>query len=117
MEVLFIVLNQPERLNELLEGLLEDGISGATVLESTGMGRTLCDTTPIFGGLRNLLQDCRPNNLTIFTVLNSAEKKKKAIRRIQQVLGDLNEPNTGMYFIMPVSEASGMTETPEKASV
>ncbi|SDY33509.1 P-II family nitrogen regulator [Tindallia californiensis] len=111
MEVLFLVLNQPERLNELMEGFLEDGISGATVLESTGMGRTLCDTMPIFGGLRKILQDCRPNNLTIFMVLNTEVQKDKVIQRIYQVLGDLNEPNTGMYFIMPVSAASGLTDS------
>lgn len=116
MEVLFLILNQPERLNELLEGFLDDGIGGATVLESTGMGRTLCDTTPIFGGLRNILQECRPNNLTIFTVLDSEDKKNKAIKRIHHVLGDLSKPNTGMYFVMPVSAASGLTESPEDAT-
>lgn len=113
MEVLFLVINQSERLNELLEGFLEDGIGGATVLESTGMGRTLCDTAPIFGGLRKILQECRPHNKTIFMVLNTTEEKNKVIQRIHQVLGDLTQPNTGMYFIMPVTTASGLATPPD----
>jgi nitrogen regulatory protein PII len=110
MELLIVILNQPEYLNDILEGFLYEGISGATVIETTGMGRTLCDKVPIFGGIRSIIQGCRPNNLTIFTVLRSEDKRNKAIKVIEEHLGDISKPNTGFYFTVPVSMARGFAE-------
>ena len=110
MELLVLVLNKPEMLDELLEGFLRVDVRGATVIDSTGMGRTLCDKVPIFGGIRTMLQGCRPNNLTIFTVVRSQEKRDKAIEVVEKVIGDLKEPNTGFLFCVPVSCAFGFAE-------
>ncbi|NLP37707.1 MAG: hypothetical protein GX357_08655 [Firmicutes bacterium] len=110
MELLVLVLNQPERLEEILEGFLHEGISGATVLESTGMGRELCDTAPFFGGIRQLIQGCRPHNVTVFTVVRSEEERKKAIKVIDEVIGDVSKPNAGIYFTVPVTSVNGLME-------
>ncbi|HHX74556.1 MAG TPA: hypothetical protein GX699_06605 [Firmicutes bacterium] len=110
MELLVLVLNQPEHLDAILEGFLQAGLSGATVLESTGMGRTLCDKVPVFGGLRNLIRGCRPDNVTVFTVIGSVEKRQKAVKVIEDILGDLDRPNTGLYFTVPVSMVRGLAE-------
>ena len=110
MELLVFVLNKPEYLDEILEALLRVDVRGATVLESTGMGRTLCEKVPIFGGIRSIIQGCRPNNLTIFTVVRSPQKRDKAIAVIEEVMGDLSQPNTGFLFSVPVSSALGFAE-------
>lgn len=110
MELLVFVLNRPELLDELLEGFLRADVRGATVIDSTGMGRTLCDKVPIFGGIRTMIQGCRPNNLTIFTVVRTQEKRDDAIRVIYDVVGDLKKPNTGFLFCVPVSYASAFAE-------
>jgi nitrogen regulatory protein P-II 1 len=110
MELLVFVLNQPEYLEEILEGFLRIGIRGATVIDSTGMGRTLCDRVPIFGGIRSIIQGCRPNNLTIFTVVRSFEMRDKAVGVITEIMGDLSRPNAGFLFCVPVSMASGFAE-------
>jgi len=41
MQLLLIVLNRVEKLDELLENLMDNGFSGATILNSTGMMREL----------------------------------------------------------------------------
>ncbi|MBS4023417.1 MAG: hypothetical protein KGZ79_13535 [Dethiobacter sp.] len=110
MELIVFVLNQPEYLDEILEGFLRIGIRGATVIDSTGMGRTLCDKVPIFGGIRNMIQGCRPNNQTIFTVVRTAEMRDRAVGVITEIMGDLGGPNTGFLFCVPVSLAFGFAE-------
>ncbi len=40
MKLLILILNKVEKLEEVLEGFLEIGITGATVIESSGMGHT-----------------------------------------------------------------------------
>jgi len=110
MELLVFVLNKPEFLDEILEGFLKVGLHGATIIDSTGMGRTLCDKVPIFGGLRSIVQGCRPNTLTIFTVVPDITLRTKAVNVIEEIIGDLKEPNTGFLFCVPVSMSSAFAE-------
>ena len=73
MHLLLLVLNKEEHLEEVLEVFLELDIHGATIIDSIGMGRILAHDIPIFAGFRNLMQESRPGNKTIFTVVD--EKK------------------------------------------
>ena len=47
MKLLLIVLNSAEKLEEVLEGLIETGVTGATVVDSVGMGHIMEDV-PLF---------------------------------------------------------------------
>ena len=59
MQLLIFILNKEELLEEVLEAFIELGISGATIIDSIGMGRILAHDIPIFAGFRNLIQDSR----------------------------------------------------------
>jgi nitrogen regulatory protein P-II 1 len=107
MEMLVIVLNHTEELERVLEGLLEAGVRGATIIESSGMGRTLCTKVPLFGGIRNLFDDCRPNNVTIFSVIKDKTKLQRAMDSVKKIVGDLEQPGAGFMFVVPVTEAYG----------
>lgn len=107
MDMLVIVLNRTEQLDVVLEGLLNVGVSGATVIESSGMGRTLCTKIPLFGGIRNLFEDCRPSNVTIFSVIKDKVKLRYAVEAVRRIVADLESPGAGFMFVVPVSEAYG----------
>ncbi|HEY8469517.1 MAG TPA: hypothetical protein VIL18_07735, partial [Longimicrobiales bacterium] len=64
MQLLIAVINQEEKLDEILSGFLELGITGATIIASEGMGRVLSHDIPIFAGLQTLLARSRPQNQT-----------------------------------------------------
>lgn len=106
MDMLIIILNNEEDTEPVLQGLLEIGVRGATIIDSTGMGRTLCTKIPLFGGLRTLFQDCRPTNKTIFSVIRTKDKLREAVEFINRLL-NLEKPGTGFMFVLPVSEAYG----------
>lgn len=109
MQMLVLVLNNESYLEDLLNELEKKGIKGATIIDSTGMGRVLHsnDDIPIFGGIKFLMNDKRPFNKTIFTVIkdNQVEIATKAVK---DVVGDLNEPGTGILFTVPVSYCEGI---------
>ena len=111
MKCLFIILNKTEMLDALLTNLTKNGIKGATILNSTGMARQLMsnednDTTNLFGSLRLILNPERAENKTIFCVL-SDEQVIIAKKAITEVLGDLNQPDTGILFTVPVDFIDG----------
>ncbi len=108
MELLIAVINQEDRLDDILSGFLELGITGATVIDSEGMGHVLSHDIPIFAGLQTLISRARPRNQTIFSVIDSDEKVEGAIALLQEICGDLDNPATGIVFTIPVSRVTGL---------
>ena len=46
LQALFIVLDEPDRLEEVLEILLECELRGATIIDSQGMAKVLSSRVP-----------------------------------------------------------------------
>lgn len=108
MQLLIAVINQEDRLDDILSGFLELGITGATVIDSEGMGHVLSHDIPIFAGLQTLISRARPQNQTLFSVIDSDEKVDGAIALLQEICGDLNDPATGIVFTVPVTRVAGL---------
>jgi nitrogen regulatory protein PII len=108
MQLLVAVINQEEKLDEILSGFLELGITGATIINSEGMGRVLSHDIPIFAGLQTLIARSRPQNQTIFSVIREEAKVEGAIALLQEICGNLNDPATGIAFTIPVSRVVGL---------
>lgn len=107
MRLLVAVINDREKLDETLSGFLELGITGATVVNSEGMGRLLSDEVPIFAGLQTLISGSRPQNCLILSVI-PAEKVQGAIDLLQEVCGSFDSPATGIAFTLPVDTVVGL---------
>ncbi|NLC04273.1 MAG: hypothetical protein GX787_08360 [Tissierellia bacterium] len=112
MNVLFIVLNEIEYLDEILDSFVEIGVRGATVLDSQGMGSVITNSgsgrEPFFGAIRSFLDNSRPYNKTIFTVIEDEELLLKAVHTVKGIVGDITKPGVGMMFTLPVGNVYGM---------
>ena len=111
MELLVLVIDHGERLDSILSGFVELGVTGATIIESRGMARRLSEgnaATPVFAGLQELLAASRPQSTTVFSVIETQEKLDAAITMIRDKCGDLTEPGTGILFTVPVNRAVGL---------
>lgn len=109
MKALFLVLNKTEKLNDILEKFMEVGVTGATILDSQGMGSALIEgEIPLFGGvLRSVIDSNRPYNKTIFTLVND-EDMRAAKSAVKDVLGDMNQPGVGLMFSVDVGDVVGI---------
>jgi nitrogen regulatory protein P-II 1 len=107
VQLLVAVINQIEKLDEVLSGFVELGITGATVIESEGMGRVLSHDVPIFAGLQTLIARSRPQNRTILSVMED-DKVAPAVALLEEICGDLHAPATGIVFAVPLSLARGV---------
>jgi len=112
--LLVVVINDPERVDDVLTGFLELGITGATVINSEGMGRILPHQIPIFAGLRAVVGDDRPKNVTIFSVV-AKDVVHSAIELVKAVCGDLDAPSTGIAFVLPLDHVAGLAPGLERA--
>ena len=107
MQLLVAVINHEECVDDILAGFVEIGITGATVIESKGMGRVLSHDVPIFAGVRSLDERSRANNRTIFCVAEEP-KLTAAIGVIQEICGSLDKPGRGIVFTVPIARVVGL---------
>ena len=112
MNVLVIVLNKKEYLDDILDSFVEIGIKGATIIDSQGMGSAITNSgrgsEPMFGAIRSFLDNARPYNKTIFTVIEDEEMLTEAVKIVKEIVGDIYKPGVGMMFTLPVGNTYGM---------
>jgi nitrogen regulatory protein P-II 1 len=113
MKLLVLVLNDEEKLDEILLCLLNAGVKGATVIDSVGMVKVLGIKIPFFRKIQDYVQIHKPDNKTIFTVIYDDKFLKKVVDMIKNML-NFEKPGTGFMFVVPVLEVYGTTEVENK---
>jgi nitrogen regulatory protein P-II 1 len=113
MYLFVLVLNKTELLEDILGKLVQIGISGATIIDSTGMGRALSDIEDdtLLVGIRSIFKYSRPSNKTIFSVIDSLDKKERATAAIKEVVGDISKPGVGIMFTLPLEDVIGFNNS------
>ena len=107
MQLLVAIINHVEQVDDILAGFVELGITGATILNSEGMGHVLSQDVPIFAGLRSLTARSRPSNQTVLSVVQD-EKVDPAIALIHEVCGNPESLGAGIVFAIPISRVVGL---------
>ncbi|MGD8726517.1 MAG: P-II family nitrogen regulator [Gemmatimonadales bacterium] len=109
MNLLVCVINREAELERILAGFVELGITGATVVSSEGMGRFVSQgELPVLAGLQSVIDAARPQNTTVFSIVEDENTLEAAVALVERVCGDLGEPGTGIVFTVPVSRAYGL---------
>jgi nitrogen regulatory protein PII len=115
MKLLVFILNNEEYLEEVMEAYIEAGITGATILDSEGMGRFLTYEVPLFASFKDFMKGNKPYNKTIISVVRNEESIAKAKALIDGIVGSLEKAGTGIMFTVPVDWAVGLIgETEEE---
>jgi len=113
MYLLVGVLEQTEHLPAILERFAKIGVTGATIFNSSGMGRVLMESgaeLPATEKAKKLLIEGESSNKTLFTVIKQKETLQEAINVIRSFCGDLNEPGKGILFAFPLEYVEGLKE-------
>ena len=108
MTLLVFICNNPEKLEEVLEGYLEVGITGSTIIDSLGMGHLLATEVPIFAGFQSLFSAASAYNKTIFSVINEPGKVEEALNMIEEICGKLGTPGVGIAFTIKLDDVRGL---------
>lgn len=109
MKLLVIVLNNVGMLEKFLYKIAQNGIKGATVLDSTGMASVLSNSDediPFLGSLSIFLNPDREKNKTIFIVLDD-EQVKTVVDIVNNTLDGFKCKNSGILFTLPIDYVQG----------
>ncbi len=107
MRLLMIILNKEEFLDDILSSLVELGIMGATVIESTRMSEILMREIPIFAGLREMKRASRAYNRVIIAPIEKKEIVGELLGVLKEMNIDFGKSETGILFTIPIEDFSG----------
>ena len=100
--LLFLVVSDPDALDRIITLLLDVGITGATVIESRGMGAIIREEMPIFSGLAPLLPA-----RTGSRVIVSATSTSRADEMFTAFEREFKERDRPIAFTTPISRLLG----------
>ena len=112
MQLLVLILKKVEVMNDLIKSLAKAGVKGATILEGTGMAEALVnmEDLPLFGALRRILADEEREVSKVMMLVLKDEQVMQIRKVINDVIGDLSVPNTGIMFTVPINYVEGLGE-------
>jgi hypothetical protein len=114
--MVILVLDDVDKLDEVLVSWWDAGAPGITILESIGAARHLArdgarDDLPIFPSLSNLFAHGERHHRTLFTVLPDALPPERIFDATERVLGRLDTHHSGIIFALPVVAGRGHVRT------
>jgi len=111
MYMVMFVLDDPNRLDEVLDAWEAVGVSGVTIMESTGIQRrrhARRARIPLRFGFECLTQDRLEGHYTLFTIVAGEELVQKCIAAVENVVGDLAGPDTGVLASWELASVRGV---------
>lgn len=113
MFLIMLILNDAERCQDILDAWDQAGAPGVTILRSTGLGRVrtklgLKDDVPLMPSLEDFFQSEENLHRTLIAIVRGQSLVDQIVQATQAVLGDLNQPNTGILVVLPVLQAYGL---------
>lgn len=113
--LILAVIDEIEQCSSVMEAWEAAGVSGITILESTGLGRIrlghhLRDDLPLMPSLRNLMQTREEHHRTIFTIVRDEAMIDRLFEVTDDILGGLDQPNKGIIIALPVVRTMGIPD-------
>ncbi len=113
MKMILFVLHDPARLGALLDAWKKAGAGGVTVLLSTGAGRirqsaSFRDDIPLMPSVSDFYEREESLSRTLFTVVQDEATVRRIQAATREVVGDLEQPDTGLFAVLPVEQAAGL---------
>ena len=113
MHMLMFVLDNPDYLDEVLDAWDEIGVSGVTIVESTGITRyrqAKLVGNPLMAGINRLMNSAEEGHYTLFTIVKGEAVVRQCIEASEKIVGNLLDPNTGVLAAWPLSIVKGVPD-------
>lgn len=105
MKLLVLILYMEEFIYHILEYFLEEGIEGATILDSSGMGQYISNI-PLFATFIGFMNE-QKNRSNIILATIPADREDEIIKGIEAITGDLDKKQGAMLMTLDIGHWKG----------
>lgn len=111
MHMVMFVLDDPDHLDDVLDAWQEIGVSGATIVESSGLYRRQ-HQRPMGAryafGLARGLRRVEVGHYTLFVIVPDNDTAQACLEAAERIVGDLDGPDTGVLAAWELSLVKGV---------
>jgi hypothetical protein len=113
MQMVMFVLDNPDYLDEVLDVWRAVGVSGVTIIESSGLFRR---REPKRVGARYAFgmglgaQNVEVGHYTLFVIVPDAPTVQRCLEAAESIVGDLSEPNSGVFTAWDLPFVKGVPD-------
>jgi hypothetical protein len=108
MYMILCVIDQPDQVGPVLKTWHQNGITGVTILDSIGYHRLSEQMRVPMRYAFGSTSPERGNNI-LLTVVEKEEIIQRCLELTESVIGDFNNPNTGIFVAWPLGFVKGVT--------
>ncbi len=119
MYLVLYVLDDLKLFDQVVDAWEKTGVTGITVLPSTGLGRlrnhaVIREDLPLFPSISDFFEHIENSNRTLFTIVKTEKEADKLIDATLEIVGDLDQPSTGILAVFPASKVLGLSKSRPK---
>ena len=108
-QCLIVILHKTDNLTELLDTWQNIGVPGVTMFEGVGGYRANQRLKKGFrSSLEHLFRMDELHSKTLIAVIDDDDLLERAIAEAERLIGDFDDPNTGLLFTLPVNQVVGL---------
>jgi hypothetical protein len=112
-QLIVLVIDDGNKVQEVLQAWMAAGVSGVTLLDSAGLGHEFAEhgarsDVSFMPSLESLLRVREERSRTLFSVVPDEFDVDGLLRATEALLGSLEAPDTGILFTLPVARAHGL---------
>jgi hypothetical protein len=111
MQMVMFVLDDPEHLEAILDAWQAVGVTGVTIIESSGSYRVRkkrpLGARYMFGALSESSR-VKMEHYTLFAIVPDETIVRACLEAAEKIVGDLDGPNTGVLASWELSVAKGV---------
>lgn len=111
MKMIMFVLNDPGLLDDVLDAWYGAGVTGITVVESTGVHRRRAHRIGArypFGHSRLADGTTYEGHYTLYAAVRDEDVVRRCLDLAEEIVGDLDRPDTGIFVSWDLSLAKGL---------
>ena len=117
MHMVMFVLDDPDLLDKVLDAWESIEVSGVTIIESTGVNRRAKARqvgSPFKAGINRVMGSAMEGHYTLFTIVKGEQMVEACIHAAESVVGNLDEPNSGVLAAWPLTNVKGVPDDGKK---
>ena len=107
MYMILLVLDDPVYLDQILDAWSNIGVSGATIIESTGLFRRHKKHIPMRYAYGETSAE-EKGNITLFVIVKDEVVSQQCLEAVEKIVGNLDDPNTGVFAAWPLAVTKGV---------
>jgi hypothetical protein len=112
-QLIVLVIDDGNKVQEVLQAWMAAGVSGVTLLDSAGLGHEASQhaarsDVSFMPSLESLLRVREERSRTLFSVVPDGFDVDALLAATEAILGSLEVPDTGILFTLPVTRAHGL---------